>query len=103
MLTTTILPGVGPVVQIPAAAVSGATEFSKLGDLLFPYGRPEVRAGLAGVLDIPKAFAQASIPSYMRKLFSALGRNPAGRRDVDGYDPGSDPAGALASTVKDIL
>ena len=103
MLTTTILPGVGPVVQIPAAAISGATEFSKLGDVLFPYGRPEVRAGLAGVLDIPKAFAQASIPSYMRKLFSALGRNPAGRRDVDGYDPGSDPAGALASTVKDIL
>mgnify|MGYP003147850295 FL=1 len=103
MLTTTILPGVGPVVQIPAAAISGATEFSKLGDLLFPYGRPEVRSGLAGILDIPKAFAQASIPSYMRKLFTAFGRNPAGRRDVDGFDPGSDPAGALASTVKDIL
>ena len=103
MLTTTILPGVGPVVQIPAAAISSATEFSKLGDTIFPYGRPEVRSGMAGILDIPKAFAQASIPSYLRKFLSAIGRNPAGRRDVDGFDPGSDPAGALASTVKDVL
>ena len=103
MLTTTILPGVGPVIQIPAAALSSATEFTKLSDFLFPYGRPEVRKGIAGVLDLPKAFVQASIPSYMRKFLSAISPNPSGRADLEGFDPGSDPAGALASTTKDIL
>lgn len=103
MMTTTILPGVGPVIQIPAAAFASATEFTKLSDFLFPYGRPEVRAGLAGIIDIPKAFIQASIPSYMKKMFAAFGANPSGRADLEGFDPGSDPAGALASTTKDIL
>ena len=103
MMTTTILPGVGPVVQIPAAAFSSVTEFTKLSDFLFPYGRPEVRAGLAGIIDVPKAFIQASIPSYMKKMFATFSANPSGRADLEGFDPGSDPAGALASTTKDIL
>ena len=103
MMTTTILPGVGPLVQVPASAFASATEFTKLSDFLFPYGRPEVRSGVAGVLDIPKAFAQASIPSYMRKVLAAISPNPSGRADLEGFDPGSDPAGALASTTKDIL
>ena len=103
MMTTTILPGVGPLVQIPASLFSSATEFTKMGDLLFPYGRPEVRAGLAGVLDIPKAIAAASIPSYMKKLLSSVSPNPSGLGMPDKLDVGSDPAGALASTTKDIL
>ena len=105
MMATTIMPGVGPVVQIPASLFN-VSEFGFVADQLFPFGRPEVRHGIAGVLDIPKAFAAATIPPYMKKLFAALNPLQTGIPDpADQFSPetSKDMVGILASTTKDLL
>tara|TARA_R100001594_G_scaffold1317_3_gene5549 strand:- start:5283 stop:16076 length:10794 start_codon:yes stop_codon:yes gene_type:complete len=105
MMATTIMPGVGPVVQIPASLFNVA-EFGFVADQLFPFGRPEVRHGIEGILDIPKAFATATIPPYMKKMFAALNPLQTGIPDpADQFSPetSKDMVGILASTTKDLL
>ncbi|MBO71688.1 MAG: hypothetical protein CL508_05170 [Actinobacteria bacterium] len=66
MVAGDIIPGLGPLAQIPAAAILPSTP--DIDRTFFPYGRPE--EGLPHLAN-PIYYAKQAIPSYFRKVISA--------------------------------
>lgn len=67
-LMTEVLPGVGPVVQVPAAAlVPDTPDWDFVRDFMFPYGETDYSQG----------FVESMLPGYLRNL----------RQAVEGGDP----------------
>ena len=65
MVAGSIIPGVGPIVQLPASAVLPSTE--GIDQAIFPYGRPAYK-----VTD-PSYWVDATLPSWINKLRAANG------------------------------
>lgn len=87
LVLNSFLPGVGPVVQMPAAAI-GRDLFDKpelrwARDLVFPFGYPEA--------DSPGAIVNSVMPAWFRKALTAMGK------------PTGDDARLYGNTVIDVL
>lgn len=81
------LPGVGPVVQVPAASLARdlfeKPEMAWARDLVFPFGMPEA--------DGPGAIVDSLMPAWFKKALTAMGR------------PQGDDARLYNNTVIDVL
>ena len=60
MVAGSIIPGVGPIVQLPASAILPST--AAIDQAIFPYGRPAYK-----VTD-PSYWVDATLPSWINKL-----------------------------------
>jgi hypothetical protein len=70
LFAATILPGMGPGVQWPMAAlgdITGVELPEALHDVVFPYGEPDLEAGL---------IEEGLLPAWMQKLWTALIGDP---------------------------
>ena len=65
MVAGSIIPGVGPIVQLPASAVLPSTE--GIDQAIFPYGRPSYK------ITDPSYWVDATLPSWINKLRAANG------------------------------
>lgn len=86
LMSATILPGVGPTVQIPMAMLTEVMQVDvpdALHNIVFPFGTPPVREGIGATL------ADAYMPAWLQKWETAMG------------DPDSDRL--LANTTMDVM
>jgi hypothetical protein len=87
LVLNSFLPGVGPIVQMPAAAfgrdLMDKPELRWARDLVFPFGYPEA--------DSPGAIANSVMPAWFRKGLVALGK------------PTGDDSRLYNNTVIDVL
>lgn len=86
MVTSSFLPGFGPVVQIPAGMlIPDRPKWDGLRDIVLPYGTPGEGEGSSpgGVLD-------SLLPAYMKRAITALNADPVGDR-------------VFANTVTDVM
>lgn len=71
-LATEILPGVGPVAQLPlAAAVPNTPEWDRVREILFPFGEPEIGDNPINLV------SDQFIPPAWRKIFTGLSEEGA--------------------------
>lgn len=72
LLSASVLPGFGPMVQIPASVVlpkkSGAWEIVR--DIVLPFGDPDMSQGVV----------ESQLPGWFRKVFKGLAANPESDR-----------------------
>ena len=66
MVAGDIIPGLGPLAQIPAAAMLPSTP--DVDKVFFPYGRPD--EGVPQMAN-PLFYAKQAIPSWLRKAITA--------------------------------
>ncbi|MFQ5524442.1 MAG: hypothetical protein ACE5F5_12865, partial [Acidimicrobiia bacterium] len=68
LFSATVLPGMGPFIQIPAAAVlpNRPGQWETLYNVIFPFGEPELDRGVL----------ESQLPAWMRKIRSGLFANP---------------------------
>jgi hypothetical protein len=65
MVAGSIIPGVGPIVQLPASAILPST--AAIDQAIFPYGRPSYK------MTDPSYWVDSTLPSWINKLRAANG------------------------------
>lgn len=81
LVTASLLPGAGPLVQIPAAVLlPKSPKWDWVNSAINPFGEPDVEGGVA----------EALMPAYMRKIVTAFFDSPEKNR-------------VFGNTVKDVL